>query len=296
MAYGVKRGLKTPGEFSVIDYMGLALAGASGIIAALVTDYRQQGEASAIYTINQWVAGASNLLGLTDVPLYAVILGLIGVGAGSIFYFQPITRQGAFAQGFGLLAVLMTAVPADLAGGLQPVRTDILELEPISSDAAPLEDEAALDQQGLLKLAAYAPGEARLIKTQATSTEQKTANKYDVTLVVNFTNGLPKDVETLIRQGELRGRLHNASTNRTYNLFRSAGGSIARRGNTLIIRAGVPADRKQADLWVRIECDKYKIEQQSIKATLGSPTTWSINMQPSSSPLFMQRLNQSYWF
>ena len=296
MAYGVKRGLKTPGEFSVIDYMGLALAGASGIIAALVTDYRQQGEASAIYTINQWVAGASNLLGLTDVPLYAVILGLIGIGAGSIFYFQPITRQGAFAQGFGLLAVLMTAVPADLAGGLQPVRTDILELEPISSDAASLENEAALDQQGLLKLAAYAPGEARLIKTQATSTEQKTANKYDVTLVVNFTNGLSKDVETLIRQGALRGRLHNASTNRTYNLFRSAGGSIARRGNTLIIRAGVPADRKQADLWVRIECDKYKIEQQSIKATLGSPTTWSINMQPSSSPLLMQRLNQSYWF
>lgn len=293
MAYGVKRGLKTPGDFSIIDYLGLALAGASGIIAALVTDYRQQGEASAIYTINQWVAGLSSFLGLTDVPLYVVVLGLVGIGAGSIFYFQPITRQGAFAQGFGLLAVLMTAVPADLAGGLQPVRSDILELEPISTEARL--DDVRVQDRGLLKLASYAPGEARLIEAQ-TRTEQKRLNKYDVTLVINFTDGLSKEVETLIRQGALRGRLHNSKTKRTYNLFRSAGGSIARRGDTLIIRTGVPANSTEAKLWVRIECDKYKIEQQSINVTLGSPVTWSINMQPSSSPLFMQRLNQSYWF
>ena len=116
MPYGLKRGVKNPGEYNFADMFGLALAGATGIIAALVTDYQQKGEASALYTINQWVVSASRMIGLGDTPLWVVVIGLISLGAGSIFYFQPITRQGAFAQGFGLLAVMMTAVPADLAG------------------------------------------------------------------------------------------------------------------------------------------------------------------------------------
>ena len=287
MAYGVKRGVKADGQYGIADITGLAMAGSAGIIAALVTDYQQSGESSALYTINQWVVSASRMFGFGDVPLWAVVVGLLAVGAGSVFYFQPITRHGAFAQGFGLLAVLMTAVPSDLAGGLQSAQSQELPgLEPAS-----FEHEASLPQARIMN-AAYTVEEARVYQVQ----DRREAAKYDVTIVVNFTDGIPSDIDSMIRRGTIRGRLHNEQTGATYNLFLNAGGKIDRRGDQLIIRAGVPARADTAKLWVRIECEKYAIEEQSAEARLGQPLTWRVDMQPSSSPLFMQRLNNSYWF
>ncbi|MEL7486388.1 MAG: hypothetical protein AAGJ87_04115 [Pseudomonadota bacterium] len=286
MPYGVKQGYKTPGQFGITDMMGLALAGSAGIVAALVTDYQSKGEASAIYTINQWTVSLASLLGLGDIPLYVVILGLIGVGAGSIFYFQPITRQGAFAQGFGLLAVIMTAVPADLAGGLEAIRdSELLELEPASSV------EASAPYGGGIVPASFTPGEARVFAAQS-----RRAAKYDVYLKITFEDGLPGDIDTLIRRGLIRGRLHNEDTGQTYNLFRTAGGGIKMDGDKLIVRAGVPARSEEARLWVRIECASHKIEQQSAIAKLGQRLDWDITVYNSSTPLWMQRLGQSYWF
>ena len=287
MAYGVKRGVKADGQYGIADITGLAMAGSAGIIAALVTDYQQSGESSALYTINQWVVAASRMFGFGDVPLWAVVVGLLAVGAGSVFYFQPITRHGAFAQGFGLLAVLMTAVPSDLAGGLQSAQSQELPgLEPAS-----FEREASLPQARIMN-AAYMVEEARVYQVQ----DRRVAAKYDVTIVVNFTGGIPADIDSMIRRGTIRGRLHNEQTGSTYNLFLNAGGKIDRRGDQLIIRAGVPARADTAKLWVRIECEKYAIEEQSAEARLGQPLNWRVDMQPSSTPLFMQRLNKSYWF
>ncbi len=124
MPYGVKRGFKSPGEFSAFDLMGLGLSGSAGIVAALVTDYQQSAEGAAIYTLNRWAVSLGSLLGFNEIPLFAVVLGIVAIGATSIFYFQPITRQGAFAQGFGLLAVLMTAIPDDLAMGIEDIIND----------------------------------------------------------------------------------------------------------------------------------------------------------------------------
>lgn len=286
MPYGVKRGVKAPGEYGFMDMTGLALSGSAGILAALVTDYQQSGEASALYTINQWVVSASRILGFGDVPLWMVVAGLVIAGASSVFYFQPITRQGAFAQGFGLLAVLMTAVPADLAGGLSAMDHDDLPgLEPIGFSR-----EATLGA-GVTQ-AAYRTGEARVYLAQ----DQRGAAKYDVHLEIDLPNGLTGDLQTMLRRGEVRGRLHNADTGQTYNLFRSAGGSLQRRGNRLLIDAGVPARSENATLWVRIEIAGYAIEEQSAQATLGRTLDWNIAMRPTSTPLFIQRLNKSYWF
>ncbi|MFZ5618037.1 MAG: hypothetical protein ACOZAA_12045 [Pseudomonadota bacterium] len=284
MVYGAKRGIKTPGEFGTLDIAGLGLAGAAGIVAALVTDYQQKGEASSLYTINRWVATVGEILGFSNIPLWMVVLGLIGAGAFSIFYFQPITRQGAFAQGFGLLAVLMTSVPADLAGGLQTTGPILQELEAVALDR-----EASLGA-GVVN-AAFATEEARIIEAQDSQ-----AARYVVELSIEFPGGVPSDVEAMIRRGTLRGRLHNADTKETFNLFRTAGGNLIIRGDSLVIRAGVPARSEEATLWVRIEAEGYAIEEQSAKATLGSPLTWTVNMRASSTPLFIQRLSKSYWF
>jgi len=282
--YGVKRGFKSPGEFGVGDIAGLGLAGAAGIIAALVTDYQQQGEASALFTINQWIVQLGSLLGFTEIPLWMVVIGMTVLGAGSIFYFQPITRQGAFAQGFGLLAVIMTATPADLAGGIESINDNLPGLQPASVR------EASMGAQ--LINASYTPGAASLYQIQ-TSGE---AAKYDVHLTINFPDGIPSDIDTLIRTGAIRGRLHNEDTKETWNLFRSAGGTIQRQGDSLLIHAGVPARSETAQLWVRIECTGYVIEEQSATATLGERLDWSIDLDTSNMPLFFQRLRKSYWF
>lgn len=284
MPYGVKQGVRAPGEWGIGDIMGLALAGATGIIAALVTDYQQSGEASALFTINQWVSALGGIMGLTDIPLWMVVAGLTLVGAGSIFYFQPITRQGAFAQGFGLLAVLMTMTPADLAGGIEAINDNLPGLEPASAQEAML--------QPAIIPAVYVSDVGAVYQIQ----DRREAAKYDLHLAINFTNGLPDDFEALIRRGDMRGRLHNEDTGETWNLFRSSGGTIRRQGNMLIIHAGVPARSQTAQLWVRIECPNYAIEQQSATVTLGETLDWNVEMQPSSTPLFIQRLGKSYWF
>lgn len=297
MPYGVKRGVKAPGEFNTADIAGLALAGAAGIVAALVTDYNQKGEASAIYTINSWAVALGRILQFPgDVPLWAVALTIVGVGAGSIFYFQPITRQGAFAQGFGLLAVVMTAVPADLADSLLTV-TGAGANEDLPGLSAPSASEASFDAAAVtLEPAVIRGNHAGSEDPSLTRVQDNQAAVYDVRLRINFPNGLPDDVETMLRRGTLRGRLHNENTKETYNLFRSAGGVIQRQGNTLTVVAGVPARTRSATLWVRIECDKYKIEVQSNSATIGSPLNWNVTMQSSNVPLVVQRLNTSYWF
>ena len=284
MPYGTKRGIKTPGEFGATDIFGLALAGASGIIAALVTDFQQQGEASALFTINQWVIAAGGVLGFTNIPLWMVVAGITLVGAMSIFYFQPITRQGAFAQGFGLLAVIMTATPPDLAGGLEAINESLPGLEPAVIREANLQSGATT--------AAFAPLAGRVIQAQ----DRRAGDKYELNLRIVFSEGVPKNIDTMIRRGTIRGRLHNESTDETWNLFRSAGGTIKRDGNALVILAGVPARTQSARLWTRIECAGYSIEEVSKVANLGEPVNWEIIMRPSSVPLFLQRLGKSYWF
>lgn len=284
--YGTKRGIKSPGEFGMGDIAGLGLAGAAGIVAALITDYNQKGEASSLYTINRWVVQAGEILGFPDVPLWMVVVGLITIGAGSIFYFQPITRQGAFAQGFGLLAVLMTSVPADLAGGLEPTGPILPDLTPVT-----YEREAALAGGAVMKANFETTAEAPLVRVQ----DQQVA-RYVVELSIVFPGGVPDEVDSMIRRGSLRGRLHNADTNETFNLFRTAGGNLMVRGDQLVIRAGVPARSADATLWVRIECEGYAIELQSAAAKVSDPLNWTVTMRPSSTPLFIQRLNKSYWF
>ncbi|HBK93284.1 MAG TPA: hypothetical protein DDZ68_16610 [Parvularcula sp.] len=285
----MKRGIKAPGEFGAADMAGFGLASAAGIVAALVTDYQQKGEASALYTINRWVVTLGEILGFGQVPLWVVVVGLIGLGAGSTFYFQPITRQGAFAQGFGLLAVLMTTVPADLAAGIQSTGSALPDLEPVA-----YEREAALG--GNIMTASFAEPVVAADAARVINVQDRQAARYVVELRLVFPNGVPDDIDQMIRKGTFRGRLHNADTGETYNLFRNAGGDLLIRGDSLIIRAGVPARSQTATLWVRIECDGYSIEEKNTNASLSEPLNWTIEMRPSATPLFLQRLNKSYWF
>ncbi|MGF1545500.1 MAG: hypothetical protein ACFB00_13565 [Parvularculaceae bacterium] len=292
MPYGVKRGVKAPGEFGVADVAGLALAGSAGIISALVTDFQAKGESSALFTLNHWAASHFDMFGLGNPPLWLVVAGLVAAGAGSVFYFQPITRQGAFAQGVGLLAVLMTFVPPELGAGLTAPDEDLPGLQSVSANFDPSSQKIdARPRQAGFSGGASADG-ARVIQAQSS----RRVAQYVVEMRVTFPGGFDENVTTLIRRGMLRGRLHNESTKQTYNLFRNAGGNLRQQGNTLIIRAGVPARSETTRLWVRIECEGHASEEQSAVARIDETLRWNITMRESTTPMFIQRLNKSFWF
>lgn len=283
--YGVKRGIKAPGEFGFMDMTGLALAGSAGIIAAIVTDYQQKGEAAALFKINEWVVQLGSLVGFTEIPLWMVILGLVVVGAGSVFYFQPITRQGAFAQGFGLLAVLLTMTPPNLASGIEGFNDSLPGLSANATREASLRPE--------IVNVSFAQDDARVVPVQ----DEREAAKYDVQLRVVFPEGVRGEISTMVRRGTIRGRLHNEQTDETFNLFRtSEGATIRRTDDALVFRVGVPARADSARLWIRIECMGYAIEEQSAVATLGETLEWTVEMRPSNMPLAIQRLGKSYWY
>ncbi len=283
--YGVKRGIKSPGEFGFMDMSGLALAGSAGIIAAIIADYQQKGEAAALFKINEWVVQFGALAGFTEIPLWMVVLGLTVVGAGSVFYFQPITRQGAFAQGFGLLAVLLTMTPPNLASGIEGMNDNLPGLSPAAAR------EAAMEPR--IVRASYVQDDARLVLVQ----DPEEAAKYDVHLRIVFPEGIRGDISTMMRRGAIRGRLHNEQTDETFNLFRTTeGATIRREGNTLLFHIGVPARADAARLWVRVECVGYAIEEQSATASLDDVLEWTVEMRPSNIPLAVQRFGKSYWY
>ena len=182
-----------------------------------------------------------------------------------------------------MLAILLTMTPPSVEKGVNTIA-----FLPSSSFT-----KSAAYQDARFVNAAYTPGSVQLIQAQAVAP----AEQYNVELKVDFPGGLPADVELMIQRGQLRGRIHNADTNETYNLFRNGGAGILKRDkDTLYISAGVPASAQTATLWVRIECPKHAIKEQSAIATLGQPLAWNIVMDQSSMPLFVQRLGHTYSF
>ena len=287
--YGVKKGVKSPGEFNTADMIGFAFSGAAGIIVAMVTDFQQRGELSSIYTINRWVATVGDMLGYANIPLWVVVLVMASAGAASIFYFQPITRQGAFAQGAGLLAVLVTAIPGNIADGLEG-------FEPLGDSLAP-PPGAALETPVNVKAAGFGFGleEAGAISTIIQDRNSGGYERYDMHLTINFPNGLADDFETLIRRGHIRGRVHNLRSRKSWDLFRNAGAKITRSGNSLRIHAGIPSKFGETTLLARIEAAGYRIEESTYsRARVGETIDWTITMSPSSTPLLLQRLGKSY--
>lgn len=191
----------------------------------------------------------------------------------------------------------MTAVPGDLAGGLEAMGEDLLPgLEPLPAiEEVGFTREAALTGGGIIN-ASYSPSQTYGQSARMIQVQNRQVSRYEVVIKINFPEGIPSNVDTMIRRGELRGRLHNQETNETWNLFRTAGGTVKRNGDTLTVRAGVPTRSDSSRLWIRVEAKGYAIEEQSATANKGQRLNWNIDMTPSNTPLFVQRLNKSYWF
>ncbi len=296
MAYGEQKGRKDAGDYSAVDMFGLSLASAIGIVVATFFDLTQSDEASALFLFNQWLATATETLGLSTPPLYAVVLILMAVGASSIFFLQPVTLRGAFAQGFGVLAAITTVAPSNLgsampgaeSGDFAPLPAASLAAEPFAQPAV-MELDGAVSAMGLSTPIAAWSGTATAAMMQSSG--------YSIRIQVEFPNGLAKDPQQMIREGSLRGRLHNSASGMTYSLFRTVGANLQWEGTQrLRIVTRIPGDASSAEMVARIEAEGYRIIEDRFNATQGVNGVWTITMQPSNTPLVLQRFRRSYTF
>ncbi|MEM6649293.1 MAG: hypothetical protein AAF603_03485 [Pseudomonadota bacterium] len=306
MAYGERKGArKDPGDYGVFDMLGLGIAASFGIAVATFFDLTQSDETSALFVFNKWLATVTQILGLGNIPLYGVVLILMAIGAASILYFQPVTFRGAFAQGFGALAAIMTLAPSNL-GGAMPAPIDFNQpLDPSSAFPSMEEDDAWPEEetlegisfplrqdQGAPSLVPVSSATAALMTTAALQ-----QNGYSIRMKVVFTEGIDKtQLHDMIRKGTLRGKLHNEATKATFNIFRNTGANLNVRNNTIYLASRIPGRADSANLVTRIEAEGYRIVESRFSATLGVNPVWTIRLQPSNTPLIFQRLNRPYWF
>lgn len=299
MAYGDRTGVrKDPGEYGTFDMIGLGLAAAVGIAVATFFDLTQSGEASALFVFNKWVALGLGMLGLGNIPLYGVMLLFMAIGGLSILYFQPLTYRGAFAQGFGVLAALMTLAPSDL-GSAMPAPANL----PLGADDMPMADDDWGDEVTLDGISARGTAPqptygtpATLMPAMATTSMMVQAQGYSIRLQLNFPAGFEDNISTMISRGTLRGRLHNEQTKQTYNLFRNTGANLRSNANQIRMTTRIPGDAATTNLVARIEAEGYKIVESRFEATQGANPVWTITMAPGGGPLILQRLRRPYWF
>ncbi|GGD03405.1 hypothetical protein [Aquisalinus flavus] len=308
MSYGERKGVrKLPGEYNFADMIGFGLAGALGIVFAIMADMQQSDGGSALFTVSRWFSYVSVMIGIGSLPLYVVILILMAIGAGAVYYFQPVTLQGAFAQGFGVLAAVMTVAPSDIGRPLDApdMPTIINESEASAGVQArfagyvgDLEGSAMRDS--LFQEAVLSSGSTPAVRSRplAVALQSSEATSFNLTMEIMLPNGLKEEPDVMIRRGTMRGKLRNDDNGQTYNVFLNSG-AIVRKSPTndrLTIMTSVPGSGNTANLRARIEIDGYAINLESFTATAGRSNSWQISMTPSSTPMFMQRLNQSYDF
>lgn len=286
MKYGERNGRKAVGEFSLLDKIGLALASAAGIIVATFVDLTQSDETSALFIFNKWLTDFTETIGVGALPLYGVILLLMVIGAASVLYLQPVTFRGAFVQGFGVLAALMTVAPKDMGDPLPGMDQDlpVLELEQ-PADAGVIESDIS-----------FRPAEARGSFMPVAAAAMAQSNGYNIRIKIVFPDGLDQDIQTMIRRGTLRGRLHNESTGATYNLFRNSGANLVLRDDTIMLETRLPGSAPTASLVARVEADGYRIIEDRFSAKRGANEMWEIRMVPGATPLMIQRLTRPYRF
>ncbi len=289
----------------IFSLAAMLIAGAAGVASALVADFVQKGDSSAIIVMNSFVNQSLNL----NLPLGYLALMMLGAGALSVFVFEPATKRAAYYTGASILAVLMTTMPVDELDKALPLFEEILNLDD-PDDAAYLDfnnlsttQEIAgapcFDVKGsvlpLIK-ASYMDGPVTNI---ACSNGRAMGQAKVMPIAVD---DLSVTVAVSLPQGQMpriAARLHDDISGSTWRL---TGGRANRTDTGYIVRyqLSIPASEARtgmlADLHVRIEANGFKIAHEHAQVTTRRPVVIAVAMIQSDTPLWLQKLNTPYRF
>jgi|GEM_PF-1184013 len=300
----------------ILNLVAMLIAGAAGVGSALVADFVQKGDASAIIVMNSFLNQSLNL----NLPLGYLALLLLGAGAMSVFVFEPATKRAAYYTGASILAVLMTTMPVDDLNKALPLFEDILNPgdantlspEPANPDGAAFLHQDSFSNQGYsisgspcleikennmsLIAATYEEAPATNIgcTTGHTSGQAKAkpiaVKGINVTVVIALPKGTMPKIAAL---------LHDEISGQTWSLSRGMA-SKTKTGYVVRYALTIPANKARAgqlaNLHVRCEADGFAIAHVHKKVTTNGPVVMTVTLKKSSTPLWLQKLNTPYHF
>ncbi|NWG45661.1 MAG: hypothetical protein HXY25_03825 [Alphaproteobacteria bacterium] len=277
---------------SVGNTLGLALAGSIGVAAALVADFFQKGQSSAVYQLEIYL---SSYFGL-EVPFYVIALGLVVTGAAAVFVNEPVSKRAAFTTGASILAILMTLMPVR-EQDLLPADPTILEGE--AEDPAILDEP--LEDASINVLSADGVQQASLtLRMPAPRAEPALVQVQNAEIPVEIVVTLPGARKGDIDLSSVLVVLYDSVSRSTYRLGSPVDITDGAGGLELIYAARVPVRGSRttargvvlADLSVRVEAPGYRISFAETEVTDQSAVTrLSVSLPASTTPLWMQRLN-----
>lgn len=273
------------GNWSFKAAIAKGLAGAIGILAALIIDYYQKGTDSSLITATTWIndSGLLQLINMEAAPPYWYALAVLVAGFAMVYIFEPANKRNAFYAGAGVLGFLATFSPVSAP------TIDYTPLDPALMEELGIEapgDSAMLNAPIILAAYRPVPQRSSIINAQASG--------LPVTVIIQFAD----DPGNRIPQ--IRAWLHDNITNRTLTL--GAGAKIAQTRNgpvivyDTIVTTGSARGNTIADLIVRVEANGYKITTKGVSVTKSTskPIRVSLTLQKSNTPISIQRLRYPY--
>jgi hypothetical protein len=249
-----------------MNSLSIGLSAAIGGIIAILADFYQKKDASAIYEFT----GLVNKFSSQAIPVGAVALGLVVLSVVLAYLQEARSRMSAFYAGASVLTVLMTLVPYNAP-------------QPLPSGSTV--NQVSMIEQGIIP-SAYA-AEIQIAQAGA---------QIPVAVIVK----LPARDGAMTPH--INGVVYDAVTGQKWQLAYTAPKTTAgAEGVTyrfdFVIQAGTPKGDKLADLRLRCAADGYQTATaQQVVTQAGQPVTLQVILKPSSLPRFIQRTLESPQF
>lgn len=313
-----------------MQFLTILTAGGAGVTVALISDFVQKGDASALLVMNTFLNSSLDL----SVPILYQAIALLVAGAIAVFVFDPRTKRSAFTMGASILAIFMTIMPVQNYEDLVPIVEEVLpfldlendfmgnesgteseesDADVVPEDAAFLVPQPTPDELGSMHRAKAIPASNRNFVraglfpvildrtadngagTTALSNLLTRVQGERIAVVVSVSvpngNGLPK----------LSARLHDATTNRTWDISSLGRAQRTETGYQVYYSTSIVPGRSSNDvlahLYVRVEAPGYVIAEDDDKVSnTNTRVTLNVDLEPTQTPLLIQRLNKSYKF
>jgi hypothetical protein len=286
-------------QWSFRGAVAKGLAGTIGILTALVVDYIQKGNDSALLYATRLVnAAALSRFNVEAVPPLLYLAILVIAGFALVYIFEPSNKRNAFYAGAGVLGFLATFAPitqqslqfTDSGISFEAPAPDASGAAPEDAPApAPIGDDHAFRLDGRLPvvLAVYrpVPSQSSVIRAQATP------------VVVDIMIQFPSSQDMSLPP--VHAWLHDGVSGRTLTL--GAGAKLAQTGAGPLIMYETTITSSQsgdllADLALRVEAQGYRITTVEAKVTRSTPQPVRLEakLERSGTPLAIQRLRIPY--
>ena len=319
-----------PKRRGLIEFLAILIAGGAGVVVALFSDFVQKGDTSALLILNTFMNGSLDL----DIPILHLATALLIAGAIAVLVFDPRTKRAAFIIGASILAILTTVMPVQDYEDLVPIVEEVLPLlnfedeimgdenatESEESDAGTTPGDAAfvLPQPSPNELATVHPAEAidtshrnfvraglfPVILDRTANIEAGTA-AFDNLLTRVQDERIPVVVSVSVPSGnglpKLSARLHDATTGRTWDISSLGRAQRTENGYQVYYSTSILPGRSSNDvlahLYVRVEAPGYVIAEEDEKVgNTNTRVTLNVDLEPTQTPLLIQRLNRPYKF